>query len=88
MKTRITMKDVLAIERGDDPGPRFTVNYARHQYGNRIAKIVAGLILSGRGVVVAQGGDGFLVDGSFRRWNAVGQEPVSMGPGYREFEDA
>jgi len=71
----MTNAQMIQMEaRHEDSSVRFTINYARNQYGNRIGRKVAEMIASGRSVQVAQG-EGFFVDGR--------HVPVSWEPGKR-----
>lgn len=62
----MTIKKMLALECATgDRGVRFALNFARSQYGNRVGKAVAELVVGGHEVAVAQGSDGFFVDGAY-----------------------
>lgn len=73
MKT-VTTKQMIEIECSDKANS-FTINYARHQFGNRVGRAIATLIRNGRSVQVAQTTDdmraGFLIDGSYVPWSEV-----------------
>ena len=59
-----------------DRAVRFAINYARNQYGNRVGRQIAGLVLAGHSVAVAQG-DGFFVNGHYV---AVGRADLGRRP--------
>ena len=69
----VTNAEMLKLEStSTDRSIRFTINYARCQYGARIGRQIAGLILAGYSVTTTRG-DGFFVDGRYAKVLCSGQ---------------
>lgn len=65
----MTIKEMLEIESSTKSADgRFAINYGRNQYGNRVGKAIAALVLNGNTVYPAQAADGFIVDGQYFDW--------------------
>ena len=59
---RVTNAEMLRLEAADR-SLSFTLNYARHQYGNATARAIATLALAGHEVTTGSFGNGFILDG-------------------------
>jgi hypothetical protein len=69
MATRMTNVEAIRMEcETTDPSVRFTLNWARCQYGNATARLVATLIKAGHEVSPApHGASGWIVNGTHRK---------------------